>query len=169
MVEKPKELTFTTCLGAGLTDTLFALDEPTIGLHQQDIDRLIKILKDLASTGNFVCVVEHDEQVIRAVDKVIELGPRPGVSGGEITFNGTVTQLLSSKKSETGKWLRGKAPILTSFQKHQQETSSHSIEIKEANIHNLKNFNAKIPLGKLTCISGLSGSGKSTFTLRSYL
>jgi len=157
-----QRINLTTCLGAGLTDTLFALDEPTIGLHHQDIGRLIKILKDLASTGNFVCVVEHDEQVIRAADKVIELGPRPGASGGEITFNGTVTQLLSSKKSETGRWLSGKARSLTNFQKHQKASYSHFIEINNANIHNLKNFKAKIPLGKLTCISGLSGSGKST-------
>ena len=99
MAERPK-VNLTTCLGAGLTDTLFALDEPTIGLHHQDIGRLDKIQKDLASTGNFVCVVEHDEQVIRAADKVIELGPRPGLSGGEITFNGTVTQLLSSRNQK---------------------------------------------------------------------
>ena len=88
--EKLKELTLTACLGAGLTDTLFALDEPTIGLHSQDIGRLVKILRDLASAGNMVCVVEHDEQVIRAADRVIEMGHQPGIAGGEIIFNGSV-------------------------------------------------------------------------------
>lgn len=156
-----QRINLTACLGAGLTDTLFALDEPTIGLHHQDIGRLIDILKNLASAGNFVCVVEHDEQVIRAADRVVEMGPKPGASGGEIIFNGPVLNLLESA-SETGKWLRENNFCSPKINKNSNSTDSHFIKIKGANIHNLKNFHAEIPLGKLTCISGLSGSGKST-------
>ena len=131
-------------------------------MHHQDIDRLIRILKDLASAGNFVCVVEHDEQVIRAADQVIELGPSPGLDGGEIVFNGTVPKLLKSRNSETGKWLGGKTPFTDKPAKITKINSDKFLEIKGAQIHNLQNFHAKIPLGKLSCISGLSGSGKST-------
>ncbi|MEL0099500.1 MAG: excinuclease ABC subunit A, partial [Opitutae bacterium] len=157
-----QRINLTACLGAGLTDTLFALDEPTIGLHHQDIGRLIGILKSLAAAGNFVCVVEHDEQVIRAADRVIEMGPYPGASGGEIIFNGPVSELVKSADSETGKWLAGNNFLAPKFPKNSKSTHSHFIKIKGANIHNLQNFKAEIPLGKLTCISGLSGSGKST-------
>lgn len=157
-----QRINLTSCLGAGLTDTFFALDEPTIGLHHQDIGRLIGILRDLANAGNFVCVVEHDEQVIRSADRVIELGPSPGDSGGEITFNGTVPQLLRSTKSETGKWLARKCFFNTPSKQISKAKDLDYLQINGANIHNLNNFNAKIPLGKLTCISGLSGSGKST-------
>ena len=157
-----QRINLTACLGAGLTDTLFALDEPTIGLHQQDIDRLIKILKNLASAGNIVCVVEHDEEVIRAADRVIEMGPRPGAKGGEIIFNGTVPQLLKSKKSITGRWLNHRKIDALPSTKKPKYHSRKNLIIKGANIHNLKNFNTEIPLGMFTCISGLSGSGKST-------
>ena len=92
-----QRINLTTCLGAGLTDTLFALDEPTIGLHHQDVGKLVEILRDLSRNGNIVCVVEHDEQVIRAADRVIELGPRPGPGGGQIVFSGTVAQLQKTK------------------------------------------------------------------------
>ena len=98
-----QRVNLTACLGASLTDTLFALDEPTIGLHGRDVKKLIGILRALANAGNFVCVVEHDEQVIRAADKVVEIGPLPGKKGGKISFQGTVSQLLRSKKSLTGK------------------------------------------------------------------
>ena len=157
-----QRINLTACLGAGLTDTLFALDEPTIGLHNQDIGRLVKILKGLASAGNFVCVVEHDEQVIRAADRVIEIGPKPGNAGGEIIFCGSVPQLLRSVRSDTGRWLAGKISQLPEVTSKSKKKSFDYIQIKGANIHNLKNFSANIPLGQLTCISGLSGSGKST-------
>lgn len=104
-----QRINLTACLGAGLTDTLFALDEPTIGLHHQDVGRLIGILRNLAESGNCVCVVEHDDQVIRAADRVIEIGPQPGTTGGHVTFEGTVPQILRSAKSVTGKWLAGKS------------------------------------------------------------
>ncbi|MAE52524.1 MAG: excinuclease ABC subunit A [Opitutae bacterium] len=157
-----QRINLTACLGAGLTDTLFALDEPTIGLHHQDIGRLIEILKSLASAGNFVCVVEHDEQVIRAADRVIEMGAQPGASGGQIVFNGSVPKLLQSADTETGKWLTENKFSSLPRNKKPKLKDSHFIKIKDAHIHNLQNFDAEIPLGKLTCISGLSGSGKST-------
>ncbi len=157
-----QRINLTACFGAGLTDTLFALDEPTIGLHHQDVGRLIRVLKDLAYAGNFVCVVEHDEQVIRAADRVIELGPKPGTSGGKIIFNGTVQQLLGSSRSETAKWISDQPVIADQSPKKPVLKTSNFLEIKGASIHNIRNLCAKIPLGKLTCISGLSGSGKST-------
>lgn len=157
-----QRINLTACLGAGLTDTLFALDEPTIGLHNQDIGRLVKILKDLASSGNIVCVVEHDEQVIRAADRVIEIGPQPGTSGGEIIFNGSVGEILRSKKSPTGKWLGTISNKPLRLPKTPQATYPNNLQIKNATINNLQNFEVKIPLGLFACISGLSGSGKST-------
>ena len=157
-----QRINLTACLGAGLTDTLFALDEPTIGLHSQDIGRLVKILRDLASSGNMVCVVEHDEQVIRAADRVIEMGPQPGIAGGEIIFNGSVKEILRAKKSPTGQWLTKISTQSVELPDPPRPTSSNNLEIQNATIHNLKNFEAKIPLGMFTCISGLSGSGKST-------
>ena len=141
-----QRINLTACLGAGLTDTLFSLDEPTIGLHHQDVERLIKILRNLADGGNFVCVVEHDEQVIRAADRVIEIGPEPGLNGGHIIFNGTVSQLLRSKKSETGKWLSGKKINNLSSLQNSPSTKAKFLKIRRANIHNFKNFSANLPL-----------------------
>ena len=92
-----QRVNLTACLGSSLTDTLFALDEPTIGLHGQDVVKLIGVLRALSDAGNCVCVVEHDEQVIRSADKIIEIGPRPGATGGEISFSGTVSQMVRSK------------------------------------------------------------------------
>ena len=158
-----QRVNLTACLGASLTDTLFALDEPTIGLHDQDIGKLIKILRSLADAGNYVCVVEHDEQVIRAADKIVELGPTAGAKGGEITFCGTVPQMLKSKHSLTGKWLT-KNP-----QRHSESSTETKgkkslkyLRIQKASRHNLRNFSQKIPLNQFVCIAGISGSGKST-------
>ena len=100
-----QRVNLTACLGASLTDTLFALDEPTIGLHGADINKLVSILRSLANAGNCVCVVEHDEKIINAADKVIEIGPSPGKKGGEISFNGSISQLHKSKSSITAHWL----------------------------------------------------------------
>lgn len=157
-----QRINLTACLGAGLTDTLFALDEPTVGLHHQDIGRLIKILRDLADAGNCVCVVEHDETVIQSADKVIEIGPEPGNCGGAITFQGTVPQLLRSKVSPTGKWLSQIQHAEAADRGSKFTKPSGWLHIQNAKIHNLNKFNAKLPLGKFTCIAGLSGSGKST-------
>ena len=157
-----QRINLTACLGAGLTDTLFALDEPTIGLHHKDVGRLIGILRDLAASGNCVCVVEHDDQVIQAADRVIEIGPQPGTAGGHITFEGTVPQLLRSAKSETGKWLARKSTKHPQSQIKSTKAPTKFLKVRKANVHNLKNFSANLPLGQFTSIAGLSGSGKST-------
>ncbi len=157
-----QRINLTACLGAGLTDTLFALDEPTIGLHHQDVSRLIGILRNLADTGNCVCVVEHDDQVIRSADKIIEIGPKPGSEGGRITFQGSVSELLRSKVSETGKWLSGKMNEHRKILKNKGVKPNRFLKIRNACVHNLIKFNANIPLGRFTCVAGLSGSGKSS-------
>ena len=157
-----QRINLTSCLGAGLTDTFFALDEPTIGLHHQDVGRLIGILRNLAESGNCVCVVEHDDQVIRAADRVIEIGPQPGTTGGHVTFEGTVPQILRSAKSVTGKWLAGKSIECLQNSSKRGGKTKQFLKIRNANLHNLKNFNANLPLGNFTSIAGLSGSGKST-------
>lgn len=158
-----QRVNLTACLGASLTDTLFALDEPTIGLHGRDVKKLIGILRALANAGNFVCVVEHDEQVIRAADKVIEIGPLPGKNGGEISFQGTVSQLLRSKKSLTGKWLALRSKTSGGIEKPRETLrNKFFLHLHGLSRHNVKNLTAKIPLNKFVCIAGVSGSGKST-------
>ena len=159
-----QRINLTACLGAGLTDTLFALDEPTIGLHHEDINRLVKILRNLADAGNCVCIVEHDEQIIKAADRIIEIGPEPGIRGGKISFEGSVDQMLRSSKSITGKWLAGKLKIETPPNDFPKpcSTNQEAIVVERATIHNFKNFKAKIPLGKFVGVAGVSGSGKST-------
>ena len=158
-----QRVNLTTCLGSALTDAMFALDEPTIGLHGKDVGNLIKILRKLADSGNCVCVVEHDEQVIKAADKVIEIGPEPGSKGGEIVFQGKVEQLIKSTKSITGRWISNRH-----LNEVEEDTCSSKIKhrdfihISRASLHNLNKFSAKIPMGTLTCVAGVSGSGKST-------
>ena len=158
-----QRVNLTSCLGTSLTDTLFALDEPTIGLHGQDIDRLIKVLRSLADAGNCVCIVEHDEQVIRSADQVIEIGPMPGIEGGEITFNGSVAQMLRSKKSITGRWIANQGKESQQLKKgNESPKNTKYLRLKKTCSHNIRNLNAKIPLQQLVCIAGVSGSGKST-------
>jgi excinuclease ABC subunit A len=159
-----QRVNLTACLGASLTDTLFALDEPTIGLHGRDVKKLIGILKALANAGNCVCVVEHDEQVIRAADKVVELGPLPGKKGGEISFQGTVAQLLRSQKSLTGKWLAKRSETHTEGMEQSVKTSRAKsyLHLHGLSRHNVNKLTAKLPLDKFVCIAGVSGSGKST-------
>jgi excinuclease ABC subunit A len=158
-----QRVNLTACLGASLTDTLFALDEPTIGLHGTDINKLISILRALADAGNCVCVVEHDEQIINAADKVFEIGPLPGKKGGEISFEGTVRQLHQSKNSITGQWLsRDHLPEFLKIPKRRILSKNLSLHIIKASHNNIKDLSAKIPLSKLVCIAGVSGSGKST-------
>ena len=158
-----QRVNLTACLGASLTDTLFALDEPTIGLHGSDVNKLTTILRALADAGNCVCVVEHDEQIIKAADKVIEIGPLPGIKGGKISFQGTVKKLCQSSKSITGKWLsKDFIPEYLLRPKRKVLKKNHFLQIKNASCHNVHNLSAKIPLEKLVCIAGVSGSGKST-------
>ncbi|MFA6174497.1 MAG: excinuclease ABC subunit UvrA [Kiritimatiellales bacterium] len=149
-----------TQIGSRLTGVLYVLDEPSIGLHQRDNNRLLATLKELRDLGNTVVVVEHDEQTIREADYVIDLGPGAGVHGGEIVFAGTPAELLKAKKSLTAQYMRREIEIETPEQR--TKAAAGFIEIRGAAENNLKNINVKIPLGLLTCITGVSGSGKST-------
>jgi excinuclease ABC subunit A len=149
-----------TQIGSRLTGVLYVLDEPSIGLHQRDNDRLLATLKELRDLGNTVVVVEHDEQTIREADYVIDLGPGAGIHGGEIVFAGTPAQLLKAKNSMTAQYMRREIEIETPATR--TKASAGFIEIRGATENNLKNVNVKIPLGLLTCVTGVSGSGKST-------
>lgn len=148
-----------TQIGSELRGVLYILDEPSIGLHQRDNDKLIATLKRLRDIGNTVVVVEHDEETILSADYVLDLGPGAGVHGGHIVFEGTPESLKKSKKSITGKYLSGELKI--SVPKSRRK-SFKSLEIFGASEHNLKNINVTIPLGVFSCITGVSGSGKST-------
>ena len=152
-----------TQIGSSLMGVLYVLDEPSIGLHQRDNDRLLATLVRLRDLGNTVIVVEHDEATIRAADYVVDLGPGAGVHGGEITFAGTPKALLKSKTSLTGQYLSGKKKIATPDQR--RKGNGEFLEILGAKENNLKNVNVKFPLGCLICVTGVSGSGKSTLTL----
>lgn len=149
-----------TQIGSGLMGVLYVLDEPSIGLHQRDNDRLIKTLKHLKSLGNTVIVVEHDEETIRQADHVLDIGPGAGIHGGEIVAQGTPKELARDKKSITGAYLRGEESI--SVPKKRRSGNGKSLLIKGAQEHNLQNIDVDIPLGKLVVVSGVSGSGKSS-------
>lgn len=151
----------TTCLGSALTQTLFVLDEPTVGLHHRDIDRLNKVMHDLRDKGNTLVVVEHDEAVMRQADHLIDMGPQAGEHGGTITFAGRVPKALkpAHKQSATLPFLIGgqviPAPLKT-------RTPRAFLKITRASAHNIKNLSFDLPLGVFTCLTGVSGSGKST-------
>lgn len=149
-----------TQIGSGLEGVIYILDEPSIGLHSRDNKKLIETLKQLKEKGNSVLVVEHDEQMMRSADYLIDIGPGAGSLGGEIVSQGTFSQIEKDKKSITGQYLSGekKIEMPDSFRKG----NSKSIEIKGADEFNLKNIDVKIPLGRFICITGVSGSGKST-------
>ena len=152
-----------TQIGSNLTGVLYVLDEPTIGLHQRDNARLIKTLDKLRKLGNTVIIVEHDEEVIRSSDWIIDLGPGAGVHGGDVVFEGTLEDMLGGVKSITGQYLRGEKVI--SLENTKVRRSLHllnKISIKGAAANNLKNIDVEIPLGMFVCITGVSGSGKST-------
>jgi excinuclease ABC subunit A len=149
-----------TALGSSLVGALYVLDEPSIGLHPRDSQRLVEILNGLKEIGNTVLVVEHDPEIMSSADHIIDLGPRAGEDGGHLVFAGSYRQLLRSSKSLTGRYLRGelKIPIPVSRRK----SSGRCIEVLNASKHNLKHLNLRIPLGIFVCITGVSGSGKST-------
>ncbi|MBQ2864480.1 MAG: excinuclease ABC subunit UvrA [Clostridia bacterium] len=149
-----------TQIGSGLTGVLYILDEPSIGLHQRDNDRLLETLKNLRDLDNTVIVVEHDEDTIRAADHIIDIGPYAGVHGGEIVAQGGVSDLIASPKSITGKYLSGELKINTPSVR--REIKNGFIEIKGAKQNNLKNINVNIPIGVITAVTGVSGSGKSS-------
>lgn len=156
-----------TQLGAGLAGVLYVLDEPSIGLHQRDNERLIGTLKNLRDLGNSVIVVEHDEDTIRAADWVLDLGPGAGPEGGEILAEGTPQQISADPKSLTGSWLTGEnripVPERPALEKGASLLDSRSLlTVRGAREHNLQNIDVSFPLGAFTCVTGVSGSGKST-------
>ena len=155
-----QRINLATSLGSSLVGSLYVLDEPSIGLHPRDGARLIKILKSLRDLGNTVLVVEHDDEMMREADVVVDMGPRAGEQGGEVVFNGTNAELLKHPTSLTGKYLSGKLSIPTP--KKRRKDSEHSLFIRGASENNLKNINLRIPLHMFVCVTGVSGSGKST-------
>jgi len=150
-------------IGSGLTGVLYVLDEPSIGLHQRDNDRLLETLKNLRDQGNTVIVVEHDEEAIRTADYVLDIGPGAGVHGGEIIAKGTPAQIIKSKKSITGQYLTGKREI--SVPAERRAGNGKKITVEGATGNNLKNITVDFPLGKFVCVTGVSGGGKSTLTI----
>lgn len=149
-----------TQIGSGLTGVLYILDEPSIGLHQRDNDKLLATLKKLRDLGNSVLVVEHDEDTMYAADQVIDIGPGAGVHGGNVMAQGTAEQIKLVPESITGQYLSGKKQIRVPEKR--RKSNGKAIEIKGATEHNLKNINVKFPLGQFVCVTGVSGSGKST-------
>jgi excinuclease ABC subunit A len=186
-----QRVNLTSCLGTSLVDTLFVLDEPSVGLHPRDIDRLLGIIRTLTDAGNTVVVVEHDEAMIRAADHVIEVGPEPGARGGHIVFQGSVGGMLASPRSVTGAYFSGRQQIevpekrrpVSRHSERSEESSSITagshpsgsfaslrmtggvskwLTFTNASKHNIRNLSFTLPLQRLVCLSGVSGSGKST-------
>jgi len=149
-----------TQIGAGLTGVLYVLDEPSIGLHQRDNDRLLETLKKLRDLGNTLVVVEHDEDTMRAADYIVDIGPGAGVYGGEIVAKGSFDDVIKAKKSLTGAYLSGRKSIPTP--KERRSSIKKSLILKNCNKNNLKDISVEFPLGRLVSVTGVSGSGKST-------
>lgn len=149
-----------TQIGSSLVGVLYILDEPSIGLHQRDNDKLIATLKRLRDLGNTLIVVEHDDDTMLAADFIVDIGPEAGVNGGEIVFAGTVDKLLKCKKSITGQYLSGRKKI--DLPEKRRKGNGKFLTVHGASEHNLKNIDVKIPLGELICVTGVSGSGKSS-------
>jgi excinuclease ABC subunit A len=152
-----------TQIGAALVGVLYVLDEPSIGLHQRDNDRLLATLKGLRDLGNTVLVVEHDADTIRAADYILDLGPGAGVHGGELVAAGTLAEILAAKKSLTGQYLTGELNIAVPKKRNVPTEERGWLEVLGCTENNLQNIDVRIPLGTLTCVTGVSGSGKSTF------
>ncbi len=148
-----------TQIGSGLVGVLYILDEPSIGLHQRDNDKLLSTLKHLRDLGNTLIVVEHDEDTMRSADFIVDVGPKAGIHGGEIVVSGTVNDVMNCEKSITGKYLSGKEKI---FVPQERRKPKEFIKIIGAKENNLKNINVDIPIGLFTAITGVSGSGKSS-------
>lgn len=162
-----ERVNLTACLGSRLVNTLYILDEPTVGLHTRDTERLVNILKELKNIGNTVVVVEHEPAVMRAADYIVDLGPGSGESGGKLVFFGTYANLLKHTESLTAQYLSGRKKIHLPLRRPVKGNKSgkwlcRSLEASNLNRNNLKNITVTIPLGRLVCITGVSGSGKST-------
>lgn len=149
-----------TQIGSSLMGVLYILDEPSIGLHQRDNDKLLGTLRELRDIGNTLIVVEHDEDTIRSADYVVDIGPGAGVHGGEVVYSGNVEGLLKCKKSITGQYLSGKKKIEVPAER--RKGNGNSLIIRNASENNLKNIDVEIPLGEFVCVTGVSGSGKSS-------
>ena len=158
-----QRVNLTTCLGASLVNTLFVMDEPSVGLHPRDVGRLIRVMHDLRDKGNTLLVVEHEEAIIRAADNLIDIGPGRGERGGELIFSGRCDEMLDHAGAAPNR----SPPIISAGRKSipipkSRRKSNALIKIKGAREHNLKNVDVDIPLGVFTCVTGVSGSGKST-------
>ena len=156
-----ERVNLTSCLGTALVDTLFVLDEPSVGLHPRDISRLIAIIRSLTDAGNTVVLVEHDEAMIGAADHVIELGPEPGARGGHVVFEGTIAAMRRAPASITGAYLSGRERIPVPPVRRPVAGAAW-LEFAGVSKHNLRNLDFRLPLQRLVCLSGVSGSGKST-------
>ncbi len=154
-----QRIQLTRCLGSNLTNSLYILDEPSIGLHSRDTERLITVLQNLRNLGNTVVVVEHDEQIMRHADHIIDMGPLAAHLGGQVVAAGTAAELMKHPESLTGKYLKG---TLTIAPPAQTRKPKHFIELKGAQLHNLQNIDINFPLHSLCVVSGVSGSGKTT-------
>jgi excinuclease ABC subunit A len=175
-----ERVNLTTCLGTKLVNTLYVLDEPSVGLHPRDTARLIKLLQQLRDHGNTVVIVEHEASVMRAADQILDLGPGHGATGGELVFQGTFRDILKSKASLTGQYLSGRKqieipkrrpvdPVAANVSSRQTKgaksrvlTNAATLRLENATCHNLKNVSVEIPLNRFVVITGVSGSGKST-------
>ena len=147
-------------IGSGLTGVLYVLDEPSIGLHQRDNARLLETLRRLRDLGNTVIVVEHDEDAIRSADEVVDIGPGAGIHGGHVIAQGQIDDLIAAEKSWTGKYLSGELAV--QIPERRPKNPSRTLKVVNARGNNLKNVTAEIPLGLFTCVTGVSGGGKST-------
>lgn len=154
-----QRINLSTSLGSALVGSTYILDEPSIGLHPRDTQRLIKVLNSLRDTGNTLVVVEHDEEIMHAADRLIDIGPGAGQHGGEVVAEGTFKELIANKNSLTGKYLSGKEKIPLPYRRR---VMSGYIKVEGARENNLKNISAKFPLGLMTVVTGVSGSGKSS-------
>jgi excinuclease ABC subunit A len=157
-----QRINLTTALGTSLVNTLFVLDEPSIGLHPRDMGRVIDVLRRLREAGNSLLVVEHDPQVVLAADRVLDLGPGPGERGGRVVSFGTPAQLLADERSLTGQYLAGRRRVGAGGAARPPDEARGWLEVLGAAQHNLKGIDVRIPLGRLVCVTGVSGSGKST-------
>lgn len=155
-----QRIRLSTQIGSKLSGVLYVLDEPSIGLHQKDGEKLITTLKEMVDLGNTLIVVEHDEEIIRSADYIVDIGPGAGVHGGQIVAQGSLDDIINSSNSITGQYLSGKKEILVP--KKRRKGNGKYIKIKGACCHNLKKINVDIPLGKFVAVTGVSGSGKST-------
>ena len=151
-------------IGSGLTGVLYVLDEPSIGLHQKDNDRLLQTLIGLKDLGNTVIVVEHDEEAMLKADFIIDIGPEAGVNGGKIIASGDINDIRESENSLTGKYLSKKLKINVPIKRRVVSNGGH-LTVNGACGNNLKNIDVEFPLGTLTCVTGVSGGGKSTLVL----